>query len=253
MEQVRIQSGNNKLSAVVDRPKVKTDKLAILCPGYLDSKDYDGLRLLAEDLTNLDYTIVRFDPTGTWGSEGTIDQYTTTQYLEDIKNVLEYMLTEFGYQHILLGGHSRGGQLSLLYTARDPRISTVIAIMPSSSYTLTKETRYSWGKDGIRFSKRDIPGSNEIKNFYVPFSHALDRDKYNVLEEVKKIRVPIIFIAGELDNLVLPEHVKGIFEAANEPKKFVIVKGIGHGYRRSISEIKEVNKQIIRELKFDQN
>jgi|SRR3989344_2558994 len=252
MEQIRILSGNNKLAAVVDHPKEKTDKLAILCPGFLDSKDYNGLLSLAEDLAALGYTVVRFDPTGTWDSEGTIEEYTTTQYLEDIKSVLEYMVAESHYKHILLGGHSRGGQLSLLYAARDSRISLVVAIMPSSPYTLTQETRDNWGKDGVRVSSRDIPGSDSMKEFRVPFSHALDRDKYNVLDEVKKIHVPAILIAGELDDLVLPEHVKGIFEAANEPKKFIIIRGVGHDYRRNISDVKEVNKVILKELELDQ-
>ncbi|MHB8870875.1 MAG: alpha/beta hydrolase [Candidatus Doudnabacteria bacterium] len=248
MQQIKIPSGKNKLSAVINDPNEKTDKLAILCPGFLDSKDYNGLLLLARDLANLGYTVVRFNPTGTWDSEGSIEKYTTTQYLKDIQNVLEYMLKESEYKHILLGGHSRGGQISLLYAARDSRISEIIAIMPSSPYTFTKEIRENWGKDGVRLVKRDIPEGNGTKDFHVPFSHALDRDQYNVIEDIKKLHIPIIFIAGELDHLVKPEHVKNIFEIANNPKKFILLKNIGHDYRHNISQVEEVNKQILKEL-----
>src|SRR3989338_4946250 len=101
----RIPSSKGKLSAVIHYPENESEMLAILCPGYLDSKDYQHLVGLAEVLNNIGYTVVRFEPAGTWESEGNISDYTTTQYLEDIKSVLEYMLHRKRYRHVLLGGH----------------------------------------------------------------------------------------------------------------------------------------------------
>ena len=121
----KIPSSKGRLSAVIHYSKSESEKLAILCSGYLDSKDYKHLVSLAEVLNNAGYTVVRFEPTGTWESEGNISDYTNTQYLEDIKNVLEYMLSQKKYTYVLLGGHSRGGQLSIIYAARDSRISFV--------------------------------------------------------------------------------------------------------------------------------
>ena len=125
-----IPSSRGSLAAAIHYPEQKTGRLAILCPGYLDSKDYKHLVGLAEELDKQGYTVVRFDPTGTWESEGHIADYTTTQYLEDIKHVLEYMLKQEDYTYILVGGHSRGGQVSILYAARDPRISVGLGIRP---------------------------------------------------------------------------------------------------------------------------
>src|SRR3989338_9485430 len=103
MELVKIPSGKNKLAAAIHRSTQVTDKLAILCPGYLDSKDYNGLLYLANDLAAKGFIVVRFDPTGTWESDGSISDYTTSQYLADIKNILEYMLAKGKYETILLG------------------------------------------------------------------------------------------------------------------------------------------------------
>ena len=235
----------NKISSVIHYPDKPSEKLAILLPGYLDSKDYPHLIALAEDLKNDGYTAVRFDPTGTWESGGDISDYTITQYLKDIKNVLEYMLQQKDYRRILLGGHSRGGMVSILYAARDPRISNVVGIM-SSSGPIEGKMREEWQKTGIRTSYRDLPDKKDQRiKFNVPFSHAEDRDKYNVVEDVKKVKVPIILVAGELDDLVLPDDVREIFSNANEPKKFVIVKGIDHDYRLNNQDIKKVNREII--------
>src|SRR3989344_8561901 len=126
MKEVKIPNtkGQN-IAAVVHHPETQTEKLAILCPGYLDTKDYDHLVTLADALAERGYTAVRFDPTGTWESEGEISDYLTSQYIKDVKSVLDYMLKEGNFIHVLVCGHSRGGMVSLLYAARDPRISAV--------------------------------------------------------------------------------------------------------------------------------
>ena len=82
----------------------------------------------------------------------------------------------------------------------------------------------------------------------MPFSHVTDREQYNVLEDVKKVQAPLILITGELDKAVLPEHVKMIFDKANEPKKFISIDGIGHDYRHNLSEIRTVNRKIVESL-----
>ena len=248
MENLRIQTPSGKSLAATLHGSAKPGmNLAILCPGYLDTKDYAHLVMLSEDLCNRGYDVLRFDPVGTWGSDGGIEEYTTTEYLADIKSVVEYMLSKHPYSHILLGGHSRGGQMSVLYAARDPRISQVVAIMPSSPLVFDKTRDEKWEAEGISVSKRDIPSGGE-REYRVPYSHNIDRKQYNVLQEVKKVRVPIIFIAGEKDVLVLPEYVKALYDEANEPKKYILVENIGHDYRHSPDEIREVNNLIIKEI-----
>ncbi len=248
MKEIKIPNSEGKsIAAVIHYPEAKTERLSILCPGYLDSKDYEHLITLAEALVGRGYTVVRFNPIGTWTSDGDISEYNNTQYLKDIKSVLEYMLREGNYQHVLLGGHSRGGQVSILYAARDSRISLVVGIMPSSG-PVTGQRREEWKRDGFSVSKRNIPGKVETIEFKVPFSHVLDRDKYDVVEDVKKVHVTVIFIAGELDILVPPKDVKEIFDNANEPKKFILIKGIDHEYRHNPPEVQLVNEKIMKAL-----
>ncbi|MEI7621036.1 MAG: alpha/beta fold hydrolase [Candidatus Moraniibacteriota bacterium] len=220
----------------------------MLCAGFLDSKDYKHLAGLAQTLAERGYVVVRFDSIGVWESEGDISQYTMTQYLEDIKNVLEYMLSKNEYKNILLGGHSRGGQMSILYAARDPRISVVLGIMPSSG-AITGERREAWKKAGVSISNRDFPDDkNKTREFRVPFEHVLDRDQCDAVRDIKKIKCPVILIAGELNKLVEPEDVKEFFDNANEPKSFTIMPGIGHDYRFSEKEVELVNEKVLEQL-----
>lgn len=243
-----IPSSRGNLSAAIHYPEVKTTRLAILCPGYLDSKDYQHLVSLAEMLCQQGYTAVRFDPTGTWASAGEIADYTHTQYLNDIKAVLEYMLQQAHYDYVLLGGHSRGGQMALLYAARDPRISLVLGIMPSSG-PITGQRRREWEATGFELKQKERPDQpGRRREFRVPFSNCRDRDQYDVVADVKKINAPIILITGERDEQVLPADVKEIYDNANEPKKFIVIPGIGHDYRHHADQIKVVNKIILEHI-----
>lgn len=252
MEKINIPTSNGKnLAAVVHTPVTATDKLAILCPGHLDSKDYPHLIALAEDLVKQGYTVVRFDPLGTWESDGSNADYTITQHLHDIRTVIDYMLGQNHFDHILLGGHSRGGMNSILYAAQDPRISKVLAIMPPYAIirTVNKDKVTQWKKDGFRVSARDVPGQTAKREFTVPYANIEEDSRHDVLAAVKKVHVPIIFLTGDQDTIVLPADVKTIFEQANEPKKFIVMAGIGHDYRHNPDEIKKVNERILEELK----
>ncbi|MBU1119821.1 alpha/beta hydrolase [Patescibacteria group bacterium] len=244
---IRNSAGKN-LAAVIHCPETQTEQLAILCPGYLDTKDYSHLIELSKSLAKDGYTVVRFDPTGIWESEGDISDYLTSQYLDDVKSVLEYMLSQHEYTHVLLGGHSRGGMVSILYAAQDPRISLVLGIMPSSELSMTERREKEWRENGFSLSQRDIPGTTQQKEFRVPYSHVIDRNKFNVVEAVKNVYAPIVLIAGELDDVVSPADVKEIFNQANEPKKFILMKGIGHDYRHNQGEVSMVNQVITAQI-----
>ncbi len=249
MEQIKIKNSNGQnISAIVNCSTKSYNRLAILCPGYLDTKDYKHLTTLAERLVEKGYDVVRFDPTGTWESEGDISEYTTTQYLADIKSILEYMVNKNLYDYVLLGGHSRGGQVSILFAAENPKINAVFGIMPSQG-KVEEEDKKEWREAGVRLSKRDLPNDqSKTVEFKVPYSHMQDREQYNTLEAVKTVRAPIVLVAGELDDIVEPAEVKEIFDDANEPKRFVLIEDIGHDYRLSESEISKVNSRIIENL-----
>ena len=253
-EKVKIQNSIGKnISAVIHRPEAKTEKLAILCPGFLDSKDYNGLLYLAEVLSENGFTAVRFDPTGTWESEGDISDYSMTQYLKDVRSVKEYMLKNGEYNYILLAGHSRGGRVSLLYATQDSDISMVVGIMPSATSIPRgpdkQRNNDQWKKEGTQISTRDIPGNGkERKQFPVPYSFLEDSLKYNVMEEIPKMHIPVLLLAGEKDTIIYPDEVKSIFDKLACPKEFIIVSGVGHDYRHNIEKVKRVNDIIIKHL-----
>ncbi len=246
MEHIRIlNSKKQQLAAIVEYPQSQANKLAVLCPGFLDTKDYPSFVSLSRELVKIGYTVVRFDPTGTWGSEGDISEYTTRQYLSDIKSVTDFMLAKGNYTEIILSGHSRGGKMSILYAARNPQITKLVAIMPSPNNSTADSRLEEWEKNGFVLETRNVPNSDERKEFKIPFSHVEDRNLYDVFKDVQKVHVPVLFVAGECDDVISLQDVKDIFEVANEPKEFILVPTVCHDYRLDEEQIQKVNKEII--------
>jgi pimeloyl-ACP methyl ester carboxylesterase len=246
----RIPSGKGTIEISIHTPCSIKNKLAILCPGFVDSKDYADLVSLADNLCRKEYLVVRFDPTGTWNSGDDIEHYTISQYLIDIKSVLEYMLQQQRFKDILIGGRSKGGEVAVLYAARDSRITKVLAVLPPVNILKLKSSKYlAWKNNGFRITKRDIPNNpSRIIPIKIPINYLDDLAKYDSLTEIKNVKVPIIFVAGEKDTSVPPEEVRILFEHANEPKKFILVKGINHDYRQNPKYIASVNNSIMKEM-----
>lgn len=240
------------VSFAIHKPIVKPCGLVILLPGHLDSKDYNHLVSLAGDLVNSGYTVARIDPSGTWDSAYSKSEYSITQILNDTREVLDEVYLDRTFKNIIMVGHSLGGMLSLLYAARDARISAVVAIMPPYAFVRPnnkeeKDEKSQWAKDGFKTSKRDMPGkSNEFREFKLPYSVVVDSMGYNVLDEVPKLHIPVLLIAGELDDVIPPVDVGLIFNKANEPKEFIVLKGIDHDYRLKEEDIKKVNCEVLK-------
>jgi fermentation-respiration switch protein FrsA (DUF1100 family) len=54
------------------------------------------------------------------------------------------------------------------------------------------------------------------------------RDRFETLERIPRIRAPILVIAGDRDGIVPISESRRVFDAAAEPKSFVVVRGADH-------------------------
>jgi fermentation-respiration switch protein FrsA (DUF1100 family) len=52
--------------------------------------------------------------------------------------------------------------------------------------------------------------------------------RYDVLDKVKKIKVPVLVLHGDRDEIVPFDHGQTVFAAAPEPKKFYTIAGASH-------------------------
>lgn len=252
VEKVFIKNSKGlRLAAIIDYPdKKRKYPTMMILHGFTGCKEEPHLERLAKTLSRNGFTAVRFDASGLGESDGAFAKdYSMSNYLEDIGCAYDYIkeLEFVDKDRIGIVGHSMGGILSVAFASEHPEIKACIAISPSvtlSSTNWIKAAVEEWRKVGWVIHKMV-----KDKHVKIPFSFAIDSNKFNILDLVQKMHCSFLTILGLSDNVVSPDNTKKIFKAANEPKELTEIEGIGHHYKDFPEQVEIVNKKILNFLK----
>ncbi len=218
-----------------------SNKLAIIVPGRLDTKDYIHNTSLVDYLADKGYFALSFDPPGIWESPGSIDLYTTTNYLKAVDEIIEY----FGNKPTVLAGHSRGGTIAMLAGPKNPYVTHIIPIF--SYYGTPSDPEPDRVVNGRVVSLRDMPPgtekTQEQKEFLLPLNYFKDGAQYNALPGLQTCTKPKLFFYGTQDAANDPKDTKKAFEESAEPKMIHAVES-EHDYRYHPHIVEEVNRVI---------
>jgi pimeloyl-ACP methyl ester carboxylesterase len=222
--------------------------VAVLLPGFLDSKDYAYSVALAHSLPTIGITAVRFDPRGTWDSTGRPADCTTTQQMHDVMAILDSLAYVDPDRRILIG-FCYGAYVAALSAVSDNRITEVVAIMPTRSFIWTEdydESKDTWRVDGERRYVRDLPGSAGTVMVRVPYSVVADAKNYLAVDVWDKVHQPILFVAGEDDDLITPEGVRKLRDQCSSQRKdLVVLPGVYHDYHYDEKQVEKVNRTVL--------
>lgn len=214
-------------------------KLAILLPGFLDSPDYLHIITIEKGLQTLGYTVVRLDPCGLW-KNGDIAHYSITNYLKDVRTVIDDYKNE-NPQELILVGHSVGGFVSIIAGERYAEVTKIIALCPPSGFD---NPPVKWKDKEYRIAHRNLPNDQTLsREFKVPISFAYDSFTYNAIEAVKKIEKPLMILIALEDSVVPPQDTEKLVMAARNPYT-VKLKRMGHDFRYSEKECALVMDEI---------
>src|SRR5882672_1902530 len=122
---MKIKTPNFEL-AVYAKGDPDAPRLAVVLPGRLDTKDYVHMTSHVNYLADKGFYAVSFDPPFTWESPGDVRNYSTTNYIRAVNEVIEY----FGNKPTMVVGHSRGGAVAQLVSS-NPNIKGLILAMAS--------------------------------------------------------------------------------------------------------------------------
>ena len=170
---------------------------------------------------------LRFDFTGLGGSGGEFGRAGFATDVEDLVAAGQYLADRFG-DKILLVGHSLGGA-AVLAAADDlgfDRVAAVATIGAPSDVPHVLR-RIEGDLDAVRAGKTatvSIGGRPfELSREFLDRVEAID-----LLGEVARLRVPVLFLHSPTDDLVGVENASALFQAARHPKSFVSLAGADH-------------------------
>ena len=222
------------------------EKLALVLPGRLDTKDYVHMRSHVDFLATKGFYAISIDPPFSWESPGSIDNYSTTNYLAATNELID----QIGKPTLLLG-HSRGGAVAML-ASQNPKVTALVLAMANYSMPTPPDPTKIQGN--VVVESRDLPpGSKrtvEQRKFRLPLTYFEDAKQYQSVEALKRFQDPKLLICGNKDAFITPEKVKETYDQLPDPKTFLELN-TDHDYRLHPDMIEAVNRgtsELIKQL-----
>ncbi|XP_059431411.1 uncharacterized protein LOC132164911 isoform X2 [Corylus avellana] len=203
---------------------------------------------LAVALENERISAFRFDFAGNGESEGSFEFGNYCKEADDLHAVVKHFS---GANRIISAilGHSKGGNVVLLYASKYHDIDTVVNV--SGRYDLTKGIEERFGKDFMQKIKED--GFFDIKdqkggvNYRVTEESLMDRLRTNMHEACLQIpkECRVFTIHGSADEVI---PVQDAFEFAKiiPNHKLHIIEGADHCYTSHQAELASVVLDFIK-------
>ncbi len=246
-----IQNRKNQNICVLVEEAKDNIGIAFVMHGSGGYKEQPHIRAMVKTFLENNYTVISFDTTHAFGkSYGKYEDSTTTNYYEDLEDVINWAKQQKWYKEpFVLAGHSLGGICISLYAQKFP--NKVKALFPMSTVVSTKlrdlsdEELKNWKEKGIR---QWISRSGKPKKLKWGFME--DREKYDVLKEINNLKMPVLLIVGEKDDVTPPYDQETFYNKLLGKKELHIVKDAPHTFREQphLEELKTILNNWIKEL-----
>uniref|UniRef100_A0ACD5V5H2 Uncharacterized protein n=1 Tax=Avena sativa TaxID=4498 RepID=A0ACD5V5H2_AVESA len=140
---------------------MSSNKIVVLCHGFMASKKSSVIVDLADAITKQGISIFRFDFSGNGESEGEFQYGNYRKEADDLHSVVSYLYQE-KYDVTAIVGHSKGGDVVVLYASLYDDVRTVVNL--SGRFYLEKGIEERLGKEFIdRINKEgyiDVTGKS---------------------------------------------------------------------------------------------
>ena len=170
---------------------------------------------------------LRFDFTGLGDSEGEFGRAGFATDVADLAAAAEELLDRFA-QPILLVGHSLGGA-AVLAAADDLGFDKVAAIATIAAPSDVPHVLQRIDGDIEAIRKQ---GEGEVtiggRDFALSRDFLEKVENIDLLEEVGRLRRPLLFLHSPTDDVVGIDNASALFAAARHPKSFVSLDGADH-------------------------
>ena len=222
----------HQVAAILTVPNEGTDKIAILCHGFLSSKTSSTNNTLTRRLVDQGIATFRFDFFGQGESEGPFEHITVSLAVGQTQRAVDLM-RERGYRHIGLMGSSFGGLVAILTASRLTDLTCLALKCPVVDFA--EELRLEFGDDGMaRWKATDtIPnimgGPGRIPLHYAFYDDALRQIAY---APARSITAPTVIVQGDKDEHVPLHQSRQLFEALQGQKRLEILSGADHQFTR---------------------
>jgi len=222
----------HRVAAILSRPSAATDRIVVLCHGFLSNKNSTTNRTLTRLLADHGIGTFRFDFFGQGESEGAFEDITVSRAVSQASAAID-VLALHGNVRIGLAGSSFGGLVGILTTARRPEVACLALKCPVVDFA--EELRLEFGPAELaKWQATDtIPditgGLQRIRLRYALYEDSLRHIAYG---PAQNIRVPTLIVQGERDELVPLHQSRRLFDILAGEKRLNSLPDADHQFTR---------------------
>ncbi|KAL5559443.1 hypothetical protein UlMin_035654 [Ulmus minor] len=223
-------------------------ELVIICHGLQSSKERIPVVTLAAALEKEGISAFRFDFAGNGESEGSFRYGNYRREADDLRAVVEHFRGE-SLAIPAIVGHSKGGNVVVLYASKYKDIHAVVNI--SGRFDLTRGIEGRLGKDFLRRIKQD--GFIDVKNkrgkfeYRVSEESLMDRLTTDTREACLSVdqNCRVLTIHGSMDKVV-PVEDAFEFNKFIPNHKLYVIDGANHYYTSHLEELASIVLDFIK-------
>lgn len=241
-------SANLKLSAIVNTPTSQSNfPLVIILVGFGGYKEWLPMDMLASDLAKNGIGSIRFDPSGFGESDGKIKKdYRVSNYIKDSQSIFDFVKNIKGVDKKRFGilGHSMGGILAGILANKNQDSINALSIVSSRTVMAGDEElrgKYKKWKETGQIER----SNSKYGKFYVPFSFLEDAMKFDLLNYLKPLKIPLLVGWCLEDKNVPVAMTKNIYESYEGSKEFFEIEGSDHYLNRDPKTIQIMVDKVV--------
>jgi len=222
----------HRVAAVLTAPASQTDRIAVLCHGFLSGKRSTTNTTLTRLLTAQGIATFAFDFFGQGDSEGPFETLTTTTAVAQAHAALD-LVRHKGFRRLGLMGSSFGGLVAILTAAQRRDLACLALKCPVVDFA--EELRLTLGDNEMTLWKETgtIPnimgGGERIKLRYAFYEDSLRRIAY---EPAQTITAPTLIVQGDQDECVPLHQSRQLADALTCPNRLEIIQGANHQFTK---------------------
>lgn len=223
-------AAGHQVAGVLTVPAETSDRLTVLCHGFLSHKNSSTNKALTRTLVERGIATLRFDFFGQGESDGPFEAISvTTAHGQALAAVA--WAADHGYRAIGLIGSSFGGLVALLAAADEPRLRCLGLKCPVPDFP--ELLRLEFGPEGMAEWEQTetIPdvtgGPGRLRLRYGFFDDCLRHDGYGAAE---KVTIPTLIVQGDRDELVPLHQAQRLHARLQGTARLEIVQGADHGF-----------------------
>lgn len=194
----------------------------VLVHGFTATKDEAAVVHAAEALATAGFDVLSYDARGHGDSGGEC----TLGYHEhyDVAAAAEAMREEF--DRVVLVGASMGSIAMLRYAAEASGYTGVVSVSGPAKWRIPRTgrsilaalvTQTKWGRK-VASSRMNVRLAERWTRMPEP------------ADMVHRITAPMVIVHGLGDKFLRPEEAIDLYDAANDPRRLMLVEGMGHAF-----------------------